>query len=331
MITTYFGYIVLVGFGLFRDFFAKLTGRTRYKADLLANDGAIASGWERFYVRRLFNRIQDCFARPVVGRPSTWIEVAPRRITNTQAMKLEWNQKTTRALNLGSYNYLGFADEDWDSTCGTQVHEGLKQYGVTTTTGPIATNCITKDQELLGQEVASFIGKEDAVIFGTGYGTNAWAISKIVGKGCLILSDSLNHTSIVNGCRTSGAKTVAFKHNDERDLENLIREHGFGTNTPPTKILVIVEGLYSMEGEICNLKEIVRICKKYKCYLYVDEAHSIGALGETGSWNLRIVGGRSFRYRYFDGNFYKVFWRSWRIYCFKQTSMQNDPSVFRRR
>jgi len=119
-----------------------------------------------------------------------------------------------------------------------------------------------------------------------GFSTNACTIPALVTKGCLIISDSLNHSSLVTGCRSSGAKVKVFEHNDTEQLEKLVRksivEGQPRTHRPWKKILIIVEGIYSMEGEICKLRDVVAIKKKYKCYLWVDEAHSIGAIGRTG-------------------------------------------------
>ena len=119
-----------------------------------------------------------------------------------------------------------------------------------------------------------------------GYGTNATSIPALMGKGSLIVSDSLNHSSIVNGARASGAKVRVFKHDNPNHLEQVLRNAIVDgqprTHRPWKKILVIIEGVYSMEGEICHLREIVDVCKKFKAYVYVDEAHSIGALGPTG-------------------------------------------------
>jgi len=286
LLTMYFGYLVLTVFGHFRDFMGRLTGRSRYFAELAPpkSGGGLVNGWERFYTRRLFNRIQDCWARPVVGRPSVWIDIAPREFTDQQRMRTQWDatDKVKRVLNLGSYNYLGFANEDWEEVCGKQVREGLPTFGVACTSAPVSVSCTTTDLQALEAEIAAFLGKEDSVVIGTGYATNAWTLSKLVGPGSLIISDALNHTSIVNGCRASGAKVVTFAHNDEKDLEKVIKREAFESDKPPKNILVVVEGLYSMEGHICNLRPIVDACKKYKCFLYVDEAHSIGALGKTG-------------------------------------------------
>ena len=130
------------------------------------------------------------------------------------------------------------------------------------------------------------MGKEEAIVFGMGFATNSTVIPALCPKGTLIISDALNHSSIVQGCRASSAKTVTFAHNDPADLEKVLRKNiAYGqprTRRPWKKILIIVEGIYSMEGEICRLQEIVALKKKYKAYLYVDEAHSIGALGATG-------------------------------------------------
>lgn len=138
----------------------------------------------------------------------------------------------------------------------------------------------------LEKVVADFVGKPAAMIFNMGYATNALGIPAIMHKGCLILSDSLNHASIVNGARASGATVRVFKHNDADNLEALLRqaivEGQERSHRPWKKILVMVEGIYSMEGDICRLPDIVRVAKKYKAFVYLDEAHSIGAMGASG-------------------------------------------------
>jgi len=130
------------------------------------------------------------------------------------------------------------------------------------------------------------LGKEDAVVFGMGFATNSTVIPALVGKGCLVLSDALNHTSIVTGVRSSGASVRIFRHNDvghlERTLRFAIAEGQPRTRRPWRKVLIIVEGIYSMEGETACLADIVALKKKYKAYLFLDEAHSIGAMGRTG-------------------------------------------------
>ena len=135
--------------------------------------------------------------------------------------------------------------------------------------------------------MARFVGKQDALVFGMGFATNSLTLPMLCrGKGTLIISDALNHASIVAGARGSAARVVVFRHNQPEHLERVLRQ-AIATGQPRThrpwsKILIVVEGIYSMEGEICRLPEIVAIKKKYKAYLYLDEAHSIGALGAGG-------------------------------------------------
>jgi len=187
-------------------------------------------------------------------------------------------------LNLGSYNYLGFAD-DWKTTCAETVRSSLQDLPVS------MSSCLTEfgktDLHRQVEElVAEFVGKEDAICLNMGFNTNATTIPALVGKGDLIVSDELNHTSIVNGARASGAAIRTFRHNSMKHLESTLRQAIiFGqprTRRPWKKILVIVEGVYSMEGEYCDLKSVVQICKRYGAYVYLDEAHSIGAMGRTG-------------------------------------------------
>jgi len=198
--------------------------------------------------------------------------------------KVVLTNKHKTCLNLGSYNYLGFAD-DWQSTCKERVMGSLDTYGVGTCAAGMEGGTLAVHREL-EERVAAFVGKEDCMIFNMGYNTNASAIPALFGKGCLIVSDTLNHCSIVNGSRASGATVRVFRHNDVEHLDhvlcNAVVEGQPLTNRPWKKIMVMVEGIYSMEGEICELPGIVAVAKKYKAYMYVDEAHSIGALGPTG-------------------------------------------------
>jgi serine palmitoyltransferase len=130
------------------------------------------------------------------------------------------------------------------------------------------------------------VGKEEALVLPMGYNTNVTTLSALMGAGTLLISDNLNHTSLVNGSRASLANIRVFRSNDIAHLEEVLQEaivHGQPRHHRPwKKIMVVVEGIYSMEGAICKLGEIVPVVKKYKAYLYVDEAHSIGALGVSG-------------------------------------------------
>eukprot|EP01127_Copromyxa_protea_P006700 TRINITY_DN16700_c0_g1_i1.p1 TRINITY_DN16700_c0_g1~~TRINITY_DN16700_c0_g1_i1.p1 ORF type:complete len:486 (+),score=88.35 TRINITY_DN16700_c0_g1_i1:62-1519(+) len=239
-------------------------------------------GWESFWTRKLYKRISDCYNRPVVSCPSDRI-VLRERTTPDMCETLITTDNEIKCLNLGSYNYLGFS-----ATEGRTIEEAvaaIQEFGVSTTSPRVdlGTHKLHRQLEV---EFAKFLGKEECIIFGMGYGTNSSTVPAIVGPGCLVISDSLNHSSIVHGCRISGAKVRTFAHNDTNDLERVVRDSIIKgqprTHRPWKKILIIVEGIYSMEGEVCKLPAVVAIKNKYKCYLWVDEAHSIGALGEKG-------------------------------------------------
>ncbi|KAJ2371943.1 serine palmitoyltransferase component [Coemansia sp. RSA 2607] len=161
----------------------------------------------------------------------------------------------------------------------------MREHGLTQASTRAEAGC---SQLLVETEdmVARFVGSEAALIVSMGYATNALNIPALVGRGCLILSDELNHSSLVSGARLSGASIRVFRHNDvaslETELRRSITQGQPRTHRPWKKILVVVEGLYSMEGEFCRLPEIVALRRRYGFYLFVDEAHSIGALGKRG-------------------------------------------------
>lgn len=186
----------------------------------------------------------------------------------------------TTTLNLSSYNYLGFAQSN--GPCADDAHAAISTHGISSASPRLdaGTSDITVEVE---REIANFVGKEDALVFSMGFSTNATSFPALVGPGCLIISDELNHASIRVGARLSGSMIKSYKHNDMHDLEKLLREtisQGQPRNHKPwKKILVVCEGLFSMEGTIADLPGLCRLRKKYKFFLFVDEAHSIGALG----------------------------------------------------
>ncbi|KAK4999918.1 serine palmitoyltransferase component [Elasticomyces elasticus] len=283
LITTYISYLILIAFGHVRDFFGKRFRREHYK-HLQARDGyaPLNSDFDNFYIRRLQLRINDCFRRPVTGVPGRFITLLDRT-SDDHNISFKLTGTTTETLNMSSYNYLGFAQSEGE--CADAVEAATRKYGVSfaSTRGDAGTSELHLDVEDL---IAKFVGKESAMIFSMGFVTNATAFPALVGKGSLIISDQLNHSSIRFGSRLSGAVIDMFKHNDMRDLERVLRERiSQGqprTHRPWKKILVAVEGLYSMEGTMCNLPGLIALKKKYKFNLFVDEAHSIGGLGPKG-------------------------------------------------
>ncbi|KAK1281671.1 Long chain base biosynthesis protein 2a [Acorus calamus] len=287
-LTTLFSYGLLFAFGQIRDFFRKILDWPKSKD--LKGYAPICLGLEDFYTRRLYLRIQDCFGRPIASAPDSKIDVVERFSTDNNKT-LQRTTNTTSCINLGSYNYLGFAAAD--EYCTPLVIESLKKYSPSTCSVRVDSGT-TKLHAEAEELVARFVGKPAAITFGMGYVTNSAIIPVLMRKGGLIISDTLNHNSIVNGARASGATIRVFQHNSPSHLEEVLREQiAEGqprTHRPWKKIIVVVEGIYSMEGELCNLPEIIAVCKKYKAYTYLDEAHSIGAIGKTGRGVCELLG-----------------------------------------
>ncbi|KAH9474590.1 Serine palmitoyltransferase 2 [Psilocybe cubensis] len=283
LLSTYISYLILIVLGHVRDFIGKRLNPKRYK-HLMPGGGyaPLNSDFDSFYTRRLKTRMDECFSQPVTG-------VAGRTILLLDRYSPDYNHTQiltgtrTRALNISSYNYLGFAQAR--GPCADAVEESIKRYGISSLGARLDAG--TTDLHVVSEAlVAKFVGMEDALISSMGFATNSTYIPALVGKGCLVISDEFNHASIRFGVRISGAHVRMFRHNDMRALEALLKEvisQGQPkTHRPWKKILVIVEGLYSMEGTLVNLPAIMELKKKYKFYLYVDEAHSIGALGPHG-------------------------------------------------
>ncbi|RKP26350.1 pyridoxal phosphate-dependent transferase [Syncephalis pseudoplumigaleata] len=279
LLTTYLSYAILIAMGHVRDFFGKRFRREAY-AYLMESDGyaPIISDFESLYTRRLYYRIRDCFNRPVTGVPGRTIKVLGRE-SDDYNITFRMTGEDREVLNLSSYNYLGFAQSH--GACADAVEAALDRYGPAGASTRLDSG--TLDLHAEAEElVARFLDQEAATIVSMGFATNSTIIPALVSKGCLIVSDELNHASIVTGVRLSGASIRVFKHNDPEDLELVLRDaisQGQPrTHRPWKKILIIIEGLYSMEGEFADLPTIIALKKKYKCYLFLDEAHSIGAL-----------------------------------------------------
>ncbi|KAF8523655.1 serine palmitoyltransferase 2 [Gautieria morchelliformis] len=283
LITTYLSYLFMIIFGHTRDFVGKRFCPEAYR-HLMPSNGyaALNSDFDSFYSRRLKARMDDCFSRPITGVPGRTVTLLDRVSSNNNTT-LHLTGTKSRALNISSYNYLGFAQAH--GGCADAVEEGLRRYGVSACGARL--ECGTTDLHVQAEAlVAKFIGSEDAIIASMGFATNSTTLPALVGKACLVISDELNHASIRFGVRLSGAHVRTFKHNDMKSLETLLREvisQGQPrTHRPWKKILLAVEGLYSMEGTLVNLPAIMQLKARYKFYIYVDEAHSIGALGPHG-------------------------------------------------
>jgi serine palmitoyltransferase len=237
--------------GAARDFVAWLTrsnppGPTRAGPPL-------PGGRSDFYRRRVYGPSADCWNRPIASGPMTSTVVV--------------GATTRECVNLGSYNYLGFGGPD--DLCTPEVAREIARAGVAG--GP--------PQASLDADIAAFVGKPDAIVLPMGFSCNSWGIPALVGADCLVLSDQLNHRSLVEGARLSGARIRRFRHNDVRHLEELLVA---ARGEQWTDVWILAEGVYSMEGDYCPLEEMVDLKRRHGARLYLDEAHSIGAVGATG-------------------------------------------------
>lgn len=283
-LTVYLCYAVLMIFGHLRDFMRNIGLEKNRMSKEKNREGYVPlyQSFESFYTRNIYRRICHCFNMPICSLPGATVKLV-ERVSNDYNWSFELKDKSFECINMGSYNYLGFSQNK--GRTADFVEDAIKEYGIAvcSTRHELGTLDIHQKLESL---TAKFLGVEDSIIVGMGFATNSTSIPTLISKGSLILSDELNHASLVLGCRLSGAKIRVFKHNNMKDLEKQIRSAIINgqprTHRPWKKIIIIVEGIYSMEGTIVNLPAIIALKKKYKCYLYVDEAHSIGALGPNG-------------------------------------------------
>ncbi|MBN2547986.1 MAG: pyridoxal phosphate-dependent aminotransferase family protein, partial [Anaerolineales bacterium] len=182
----------------------------------------------------------------------------------------EANYRGRRLIMCGSNNYLGLTTHP---KVRAAAEEAIRQYG-TSCTGSRFLNGTLEMHEELERQLADWVGKEAALVFSTGMQVNLGTISALVSRGDVVLLDKDDHASLVDGARLSWGETRRFRHNDLRDLERIL------AGIPDDKgKLVVVDGLFSMGGDIAPLPEIIAVCKKYGARLMVDDAHSVGVLG----------------------------------------------------
>jgi 8-amino-7-oxononanoate synthase len=177
-----------------------------------------------------------------------------------------------RMIMVGSNNYLGLTNHP---AVKEAAIEAIRKYG----TGAAGSRFLNGTLDIhvkLEEKLARFIRKEAALIFSTGFQVNLGVISALVGKDDVMIIDKMDHASIIDGCRLSYGEVKKFRHNDMADLERILKE-----NIDRSK-LIIVDGVFSMEGDIVNLPRVVELAKAYGARLMVDDAHGIGVLGKTG-------------------------------------------------
>ena len=185
-----------------------------------------------------------------------------------------------KMIMLGSNNYLGLTNHPKVKEAAI---EAVQKYG-SGCAGSRFLNGTLDIHVKLEEKLASFFRKEAALTFSSGYQTNLGIISSLAGKHDVVVIDKLDHASIIDACRLSYAEVKKFKHDDMGKLEQILKESGNRGK------LVVVDGVYSMEGDIAPLPDIVKVCKKYGARLMVDDAHGIGVLGKTGRGTVEHFG-----------------------------------------
>lgn len=178
-----------------------------------------------------------------------------------------------RMIMLSSCNYLDLLGHP---KIEAAAQEALARYGTGTHGVPFLSGTLPLHEEL-EQTIARFTKSEAAIVFSSGYVTNLAVVPALVGRNDVVICDKYDHGSIVDGCLLSQAKFMRFRHNDMADLERRLKQVN-----PNAGRLVIVDAVFSMDGDIINLPEVSRLCHEYDALLMVDEAHSLGVLGETG-------------------------------------------------
>lgn len=178
-----------------------------------------------------------------------------------------------RFIMFGSNNYLGLANEP---RMKKAAMDAVEKFG-TGVAGSRFLNGNTVMHAALERKLAAFKGREAALIYATGYQMNLGVVSALVGKGDVAVVDKLDHASILDGCKLSNGEVRRFKHNSPSDLDRVLSDIG-----PKPGKLVIVDGVFSMEGDICPVPEIVKVAKKHGARVIVDDAHATGVLGKGG-------------------------------------------------
>ncbi len=177
-----------------------------------------------------------------------------------------------KMVMVGSNNYLGLTNHPKVKEAAI---EAIRKYG-TGCAGSRFLNGTLYIHVKLEEKLAHFIRKDAALIFSTGFQVNLGVISALVGKDDIVIIDKMDHASIIDGCRLSFGEIRKFRHNDMADLERILKEYNDRDK------LIVVDGVFSMEGDIANLPDIITLAKKYGAGVMVDDAHGIGVLGKTG-------------------------------------------------
>lgn len=202
-----------------------------------------------------------------------------KALESEQAPEVKINGK--KFIMFGSNNYLGLAN---DPRMKEAAKKAIDEFG-TGVAGSRFLNGNTILHEELEKKLAKFKKRQRGLVYATGYQMNVGVVSALAGPGDIVIVDKMDHASIIDGCRMSGAEIKRFKHNDVNDLEKILKSIDESKGK-----LVVVDGVFSMEGDIAPLPEISKLCKKYGARLIVDDAHATGVLGKTGAGTCEYYG-----------------------------------------
>ena len=202
-----------------------------------------------------------------------------RAISSEQDTEVIMNGK--KVLMFGSNSYMGLTNHPKVIEAAI---EATKKYGTGMAGSPFLNGTLTIHKDLEAR-LADYVGKEDAMIYSTGFGVNLGVVSTLTGREDYIILDEQDHASIIEGRRLSFSNYLKYKHNDMESLENQLKR------CEPDKVkLIVTDGVFSMEGDVANLPEIVRLAKKYNASVMVDEAHGLGVFGEAGRGTCNLFG-----------------------------------------
>lgn len=227
--------------------------------DLLTKDDGVTRR-----IRAMVERVEGLMGQDLYfyNQPITELRGGARVLVHGREMSM-----------FASYSYLGLVGHP---RINKAARDAIDRYG----TGTHGVRTLAGSLDLhteLEETIAEFKKAEAAVTYTSGYATNLTVVSTLLGRGDYVISDKLNHASIVDGCLMSGAKFIRFRHNDMNDLEDRLKSIPSGS-----AVLVIADSVFSMDGDVINFPEVVKLCKKYGAWLMIDEAHSVGVLGKTG-------------------------------------------------
>ena len=232
------------------------------------------------------SRILDIFTKDALETAranNTYRSMRLMETPETSRVKIRMpNGASQEQILLASNSYLDLANID---ELKQAMAQAVLEWGTGSGGARLTTGNKTPHQEL-EEFIAKFKGEESAITFNTGYMANVGTISALCGKNDFIFSDELNHASIIDGIRLSRAKCFVYKHNDMADLQRVIQEADksrVGESVlPASRKLIVTDAVFSMDGDLANLPELLRVAKENDCLLMIDEAHATGVLGKTG-------------------------------------------------